>query len=133
MSLFNVTKFFRVTMDSADNNAIVVHRRDNTFVRFVPSGHGLYHYALADHESISTFWSFVSTVEDQKDAYTARAISQADAACKLQNITMRPSLRDMETVVISNLKNCPVTVSDLRAAKDIYGPNLGSLKGITVH
>jgi hypothetical protein len=30
------------------------------------------------------------------------------------------------------LPNCPVTRSDIRAAEDIFGPNLGALKGKTV-
>jgi Reverse transcriptase (RNA-dependent DNA polymerase) len=34
---------------------------------------------------------------------------------------------------IRYLANCPVTEHDVRVADDIYGPNLGSLKGKTVH
>ena len=34
-------------------------------------------------------------------------------------------------VSIEYLKNCPVTRRDIHIAKDIYGPNLGSLKGKT--
>ena len=34
-------------------------------------------------------------------------------------------------VSIEYLQNCPVTRRDIHIAKDIYGPNLGSLKGKT--
>ena len=35
-------------------------------------------------------------------------------------------------VAVSHLKGCPVTKADVKAAEDIYGPNLGALKGKTV-
>ena len=38
----------------------------------------------------------------------------------------------MSDVAISHLRNCPITKEDMRAADDIFGPNLGSLKGKTV-
>lgn len=30
------------------------------------------------------------------------------------------------------LQNCPITIADINAAGDIYGPNIGSLKEKTV-
>ena len=36
-------------------------------------------------------------------------------------------------VSIKHLANCPITCQDVLAADDIFGPNLGSLKGKTVH
>ncbi len=30
------------------------------------------------------------------------------------------------------LHNCPISIADIAAAEDIFGPNLGSLKGKTV-
>ena len=35
----------------------------------------------------------------------------------------------MSDVAVSHLRNCPVTKADVQAADDIFGPNLGSLKG----
>ncbi len=46
----------------------------------------------------------------------------------------RPSTRDFIKIVQMNLlPNCPITTKDIMAAEDIFGPNLGSLKGKTVH
>jgi uncharacterized protein YbaR (Trm112 family) len=45
----------------------------------------------------------------------------------------RPSDRNFIHLVENNLlKDCPITRQDITAANDIFGPNLGSLKGKTV-
>ena len=45
----------------------------------------------------------------------------------------RPSLKDFLRIVDNNqLINCPVTRRDVLAADDMFGPDLGSLKGKTV-
>jgi hypothetical protein len=45
----------------------------------------------------------------------------------------RPSTRDYVKIVKGGmLANCPVSRADIKAAEDIFGPNLGSLKGKTV-
>jgi hypothetical protein len=44
---------------------------------------------------------------------------------------MRPSRRKFQDVVIQHLGNCPVTKANIAAADDIFGKNLGSLKGKT--
>ena len=45
---------------------------------------------------------------------------------------MRPGDRELMDVSIEYLPNCPVTQHDIYMAKDIYSPNLGSLKGKTI-
>ena len=46
---------------------------------------------------------------------------------------MQPGSRELMDVSIKHLANCPITQQDVLAADDIFGPNLGSLKGKTVH
>ena len=45
---------------------------------------------------------------------------------------MQPSDRELMDVSIEHKSNCPITRCAIHIAKDIYGPNLGSLKGKTV-
>ena len=77
-------------------------------------------------------WVHINTVKGQADKYSKRAIKNAIAARKVQNITMRPSDHESMDISIKHLANCPITRVDIIAAKDILGPNLGSLKGKTV-
>eukprot|EP00980_Cylindrotheca_fusiformis_P030883 scaffold25567_cov367-Cylindrotheca_fusiformis.AAC.1 len=75
----------------------------------------------------------VNTVAANADRYTNRAYKNAVLARRMQNIIMRPGSRRLKDVAINHLKNCPVTRSDVDAADDIFGTNIGSLKGKTVH
>ena len=44
-----------------------------------------------------------------------------------------PGSRVLIDTAIQHLKNCPVHKADIKAAEDILGPDLGALKGKTVH
>jgi hypothetical protein len=77
--------------------------------------------------------ALVNTVEGNTSKYTNRDYKQATIARLLQNITGRPSARASLNIVEKNLlKDCPVVRAVVLAAEDIFGPNLGSLKGETV-
>ena len=130
MSLDNVAKYFRITMDTDSEKSMLLHKDDGHTMRFTPSGKGLYHHNLSSEDG--GLWSFITTVSDRADKYTHRAIQRARVARRFQNIIMRPGARQLMDVAVSHLKGCPVTKADLQAAEDIYGPNLGALKGKTV-
>jgi hypothetical protein len=132
LSLSNVAEHYRVTMDTSQSKAMVVHRLDGTTIPFTPSVNGLYKYEMRPAESINHMWSLLTTVASQSLNYTKRAYKKAVLARKLQNIIMRPSARQYGDVIVDYLRDCPVTKADIRAAEAIFGPNLGSLKGKTV-
>jgi len=74
----------------------------------------------------------VHTVDSNKSKYSVRQYSLAKKACKLQDIIGRPSTEDYRKYVEGNMiPNCNVTRQDILRAEDIFGPNLGSVKGKT--
>ena len=129
MSLNNVSKYYQLTMDTMSDPAILLHRSDGSNLRFTPNGKGLYHHSLQDDVDA---WAMVSTVAERADKYSKRALQATRTARRFQNIVMRPGKRDMMDIAITHLRDCPVKRSDIAAAEDIFGPNLGALKGKTV-
>ena len=130
MSLDNVAKYFRITMDTEADNAMLLHKDDGLTMKFTPTGKGQYHHNLGTEDS--GLWTFITTVAGKADKYTHRAIQHARAARRFQNIIMRPGARQLMDVAVTHLKGCPLTKADIQAAEDIYRPNLGALKGKTV-
>ncbi len=76
----------------------------------------------------------MNTVDANRSNYTLRDYGQAEIACRLQNMIGRPSTKDFVKIVQSDLlPNCPITTIDIMAAEDIFGPNVGLLKGKTTN
>ena len=74
-----------------------------------------------------------NTVDENKNKYSKCDVSRATLARKLQRAIGRPSLKKYIDIVERNLlPNCPVTKQDIITAENIFGPDLGILKGKTV-
>ena len=72
----------------------------------------------------------VNTVANNKAKYTNRDYSRAVLARRILRIIGRPSERKFRNIIANEqLKNCPVTTDDARAAQRIFGPDVGSLQG----
>jgi hypothetical protein len=129
LSLHRVSQHCRVQYDSGGNDAAFhVTRTDGSVRDFIPSMSGL-HYC--DTEEFQTV--LVNTVAEKQKSYTGRAFKMAKLARRIQDVIGRPSTRDYLKIVEGGmLQNCPVSRGDIMAAEDIFGPNLGSLKGKTV-
>jgi hypothetical protein len=118
-----------VTYDSTDGNAFVVHKGDGTTHTFKQSVRGLY---FMDTEQTGTL--LVNTVAENKSKYTNRDYSMAELAREIQKRIGRPSTRAFIKIVENKLlPNCPITRDNIIAAEHIFGPDVGSLKGKTVH
>jgi hypothetical protein len=69
----------------------------------------------------------------QQLKYPQRMLAGAAQVRELQDIMGYPSTQTMLEMVDRNLLlTCPVTRADLQVAENVYGPNLGALKGKTV-
>jgi hypothetical protein len=127
MSLFVVKKHYRVRYDSDKQDALLVTKPTGRTMVFKPTSKGL--YALADH---ATGWVHVNMVADRQREYTKQEYRDAVLARKIQNIIMFPGVRAYTKIADSQLiANCPIGHVDIVTAEQIFGPNLGALKGKT--
>ena len=133
LSLADVRKVCRVTMDSSVEPAIKVHRLDGSVMTFTEHGSGLYVYKTNDHSSKSVaHYTMISTVADQKKFFSRREVQSADLARDLYRKLGRPSAAEFLSILRNNLiRNCPVTADDASRASIIYGPDVATIKGTT--
>ena len=135
LSMAVVEKSFRVTYDSGNDMGFTVEKKDGSCRTFRRSRRGLFYLDTAekkDEKGTGKNVAFVNTVEQNKLNYTKRDYSRAEAARKLQNVIGRPGLRHFVDIVDGDhpaIDNCPIIREDIDAAEDIFGTNLGSLKG----
>ena len=71
-----------------------------------------------------------NTVDKNKNKYTVRQNSDAHKARSIQDTIGQPATDDFIKYIENGLSpNCPKTKEDIVCTEDIFGPNLGSLKG----
>jgi hypothetical protein len=129
LSLSEVRKVCRVTMDTEEEAAMCVHRLDGSVMKFVEHDNGLYVFVPNSSADV-TGYTLVSTVADNKRMFTQREIRNADLARELYRKIGRPNEAEFQSILRRNLiRNCPVTPDDARRALIIYGPDIAALKG----
>ena len=75
----------------------------------------------------------MQTVEGNKVPFTRREIARAEQARDLFVRMARPAIKDFEKMVREGrILNCPVTVADIRRAEEIFGAEIGVVRGRTV-
>ncbi len=135
LSFFNMTKRFKsVRYDNTISDTFFVMRDDDTTMEFKRSPGGLYYYDF--NESIRRRdvqkIMMVTTVEEIKRNLSRREIEAAEAAGRLFVIVGRPSRKAFKDLIKrGRLLNNPVTIQDYRNALQLYGEDLGVLKGKT--
>jgi hypothetical protein len=110
--------------------SFIVTKPDGNVFQFQESEEGLYY--MNANESCVRGTVLVNTVAENKLQYTNEDYQKAVQAQELQIKIGRPSTKDFIRIVSNNqLLNCPVTKADIMAAEDIFGTEVGSLKGKT--
>ena len=126
LSLSNVQRLYKITYDSTRGNRFVVHL-GNRLISFEQCPKGLYFYDTKQSGLL-----FVATVKGKKQSYTKREVKGAEAARKLQQVIQFPTTNQFKEIIRNNvIKNCPITLRDIDAAEDIFGPSVYALKGRT--
>jgi hypothetical protein len=90
-------------------------------------------FYLDTTSSSSEHIALVSTVEKNKPRFTSRDYTRAQLARKIQVLGGRPKLKDFIAYLDNNmLPNCPIDQKDAIAAHQMFGSDVGSLKGKTM-
>ena len=72
----------------------------------------------------------VNTIADNKSKFTNRDYSRAFLALRILRTIGRPSEQKYLNIVNNEeIQGCPVTTDNVRTAKNILGPEVGSLQG----
>ncbi len=85
-----VSKVCRITMDTALEPCMIVHRKGSTLLKFRQYTSRLYYYDAApdslnrnQNSTVSDAYIFLNTVAANKQCFTAREIAAADQARSL--------------------------------------------------
>ena len=125
LSFKRVREKYEVQYES-NERSFVVTKPDSMMFKFVESPEGL-HYLDTEGDSGMTL---VNTVANNWSNYSNQDYLRAVQARELQIEIGRPSLWEYIRMVSDNLlPDCPVTKADIMAAEDIFGPEVGGLKG----
>ena len=117
LSLADVCKVCRVTMDSDKTPSINVHRKDGSIMQFVEHPSGLYVYNSNVSNNSVTAYTLVSTVAKQKQMFTPRQIRDADRARSLYRHIGRPSETDFQRI-LRNMMKLPCHAYQCRPCPD---------------
>jgi len=96
---------------------------------FERSGTNLYYHKPVKSKEVQ----FVETLQENRNFYTHRQFERAKKARDFYHTMNCPSIPDLLAILRMNLvKNCPITVEDVKIMKNIFGPDIGLLKGKSV-
>ena len=127
---------YRVTYDSEKGDSFVVYM-DGKEIYFKCNEDGLYEYKVSGaykdeiQEKKKQESSYmIETVEENRQGFTTRQFQRAKQARELYHNVGSPTVDNFKALLKMNfIKNCPVTVEDVKVAERIFGPALSTLKG----
>jgi hypothetical protein len=91
---------------------------------------GLFSAPLGPEPSEKVEVSMLTTVEENKKFYHKRQVERAEKARNLYRVIGCPSIRDYKHIIQTNqIKNCPVTLEDIRVSERTLGQDMYAIKG----
>ena len=134
LSLKLVKEKYHIQYNSNKDDEFVVMKPTGEKFKFIQSALGLHYLDMMVQDtdkSIDTTL-VVNMVKENKKNYMNNDYLHALRARELQVMMGQPSTATFVEALKSNgLSNCPVTPADVEAAEQIFGPDIGSLKGKT--
>jgi hypothetical protein len=122
---------YRITYDSSNEDAFVVHMSDTKQVRFTRLGNNLYVYKPPIKNRYIKA-QLLNTVEENRNFYTQRQFDRAKRARDLYHALGTPSINDFKAMLrMNSITNNPITTEDIKIAENIFGADIGSIKGKT--
>ena len=133
LSLRRVWDRYHISYNSSLQKFIVTKPSRKEFV-FQESDGGLHYldttHSHGEHQQGHMF--YVNTVNDNRKNFTNNDYLWAVRARELQVMVGRPSDKDfIQILKTSSLPNCPVSPRDVLITNELFGPDVGSLKGKT--
>ena len=129
LSILRATRKFWVVFDREGGNFSRMVPPDRE-ARFQLSPNGLYYFDAVDRENILLL---LNTVSDIQEGFKRREYEGGREAQRDMYMLGFPLEQDFENMVRSKMfVNCPITFSDVKNAKLIFGPDITSLKGKSV-
>ena len=132
LSLWRVRDRYHISYDSSLRKFVVTKPSGKVFMF---QEYGGLHYLDTTHQQDQQWWGHVfsvNTVKDNKKNFMKNDYFWAVRARELQVMDGRPSDKDLIRILkTSSLPNCPVTPRDILIANELFGPDVGSLKGKT--
>ena len=129
LSMAKLKQQYHITYDSGKDNAFIVREHDNTQAKYIfhESYDGLYY-----HEVNGTQQIYITTATENKQKYSQSDVKRADGVRALQKVIGHPTAKQLSYLLDHHLiPNSPFTSHDVQRAEQIYGPDLGNLKGKT--
>ena len=129
LSMAKLKQQYRITYDSDNENAFIVKEHDSAQIKYIfhESYDGLYY-----HDMVNTQQIYITTVAENKQKYSQSDVKKADGVRTLQKVIGHPTAKQLSYILDHHLiSNTPYTSQDVRRAEQIYGTDLGNLKGKT--
>ena len=134
LSLSDMRKRFRVTMDTSKEAAMLVHIAKSEVMKFIEVRAGLYvwkpeHNTNLLNKQISSY-SFLSLVSENKSNFTRRELKRIDDAKKLYiNMGMPGYKKFFSDLENNRIRDCELSVDDAKRCLNVYGKEIAKLKG----